>query len=169
MFERMSVLNRCLKTVIFCSSEYSHILTIHIQKCDGIRPVCGRCALHAKDDCEYTDERTQSRTQALQETIYRLQARIRDLENPEFMTPSIMLHDPHNSAVPQFMPSTLESTTFDNLSELPDPNALSRVLPDDYRYKSEQIWPLPFECTELDATCDYSPISTPLSSIFGTL
>ncbi|KAJ7064014.1 hypothetical protein C8F01DRAFT_1275106 [Mycena amicta] len=48
-------------------------------KCDGKRPMCGPCIRVAKDDpCEYPD--TSSRTQELQDTVYRLQSRIDELE-----------------------------------------------------------------------------------------
>ncbi|KAF7304497.1 hypothetical protein HMN09_00852100 [Mycena chlorophos] len=48
-------------------------------KCDGKRPMCGPCTRVPKDDpCEYAD--TMSRTQELQETVYRLQARVEELQ-----------------------------------------------------------------------------------------
>ena len=135
-----------------------------------MKPTCGRCSQNSNNDCEYTDEGKQSRAQALQETISQLEARIRDLEHPELTTPSIVLHDPHSgSALPQFSPPALDYGAFDNTSDSADPNSLSVVLDDSYCTKSEQLSPLPLEYPTLDSTCDYSPISTPLSSMFGRL
>ncbi|KAF7335222.1 Zn(2)-C6 fungal-type domain-containing protein [Mycena sanguinolenta] len=48
-------------------------------KCDGVRPVCGQCTRVPKDDpCEFTD--VSSRTMDLENTVYRLQSRINELE-----------------------------------------------------------------------------------------
>ncbi|KAJ7117972.1 hypothetical protein C8R43DRAFT_98574 [Mycena crocata] len=48
-------------------------------KCDGNRPICGQCTRVPKDDpCEFTD--VMSRTMELENTVYRLQSRINELE-----------------------------------------------------------------------------------------
>ncbi|KAJ7702797.1 hypothetical protein B0H17DRAFT_119639 [Mycena rosella] len=48
-------------------------------KCDGARPICGQCQRVPKDDaCEFSD--TMSRTQELENTVYRLQSRIDELQ-----------------------------------------------------------------------------------------
>ncbi|KAJ7238120.1 hypothetical protein B0H12DRAFT_1075388 [Mycena haematopus] len=48
-------------------------------KCDGVRPVCGQCTRIPKDDpCEFTD--VSSRTMELENTVFRLQSRINELE-----------------------------------------------------------------------------------------
>ncbi|KAJ6621028.1 hypothetical protein B0H10DRAFT_2019704 [Mycena sp. CBHHK59/15] len=49
-------------------------------KCDGVRPLCGPCARVPKEDpCEFTD--ITSRTKELEDTVYRLQSRINELES----------------------------------------------------------------------------------------
>ncbi|KAJ7699740.1 hypothetical protein B0H14DRAFT_2417530, partial [Mycena olivaceomarginata] len=54
------------------------------------RPVCGPCTRVPKDDeCEFTDGH--SRTKELQATINRLQARVKELENPDRVLPSVIL------------------------------------------------------------------------------
>ncbi|THH18650.1 hypothetical protein EW146_g2366 [Bondarzewia mesenterica] len=69
---------------------------IVVQKCDGVRPVCGPCSRASRPgDCEYTDGQGRSRTQVLEENIAHLEARIHELENPGSTPPSIVLHDPH--------------------------------------------------------------------------
>ncbi|KAF8624196.1 hypothetical protein AX17_007185 [Amanita inopinata Kibby_2008] len=65
-------------------------------KCDGVKPICGPCRRHPKeDDCEYSDGPTRSRTQMLEETVSRLEARLHELEHPNETTPSVTLHDPY--------------------------------------------------------------------------
>ncbi|KAG8828987.1 hypothetical protein FRC17_007243, partial [Serendipita sp. 399] len=50
-------------------------------KCSGERPVCEQCIKQNRAaDCEYDDGRSKTRTQLLQEKIYRLEARIHELE-----------------------------------------------------------------------------------------
>ncbi|KAJ3927203.1 MAG: hypothetical protein NXY57DRAFT_904365 [Lentinula lateritia] len=65
-------------------------------RCDGNRPACQQCT-HAKkpDGCEYDDGKGKTRTQLLRETIQQLQQRVRELEDPEYISPAVMLHDPH--------------------------------------------------------------------------
>ncbi|KAI0726580.1 hypothetical protein C8Q72DRAFT_518907 [Fomitopsis betulina] len=67
-------------------------------KCDGARPICGPCTrTHREYDCEYTDGPTRSPTQLLEDNIARLEARIYELEHPESVAPSIVLHDPRTA------------------------------------------------------------------------
>ncbi|KAF8172260.1 hypothetical protein K438DRAFT_183850 [Mycena galopus ATCC 62051] len=64
-------------------------------KCDGIKPICGPCRKHPKDDeCEYSDGPARSRTKALEDTVQRLEARLHELEHPEDSTPPVTLYDP---------------------------------------------------------------------------
>ncbi|KAJ3872732.1 hypothetical protein F5051DRAFT_479614, partial [Lentinula edodes] len=64
-------------------------------KCDGARPICGPCRRTPKDDpCEYADGPGRSRVHALEETVSRLEARLREYEHPE-ETPAMVLHDPY--------------------------------------------------------------------------
>ncbi|KAJ3860957.1 hypothetical protein EV359DRAFT_48132, partial [Lentinula novae-zelandiae] len=64
-------------------------------KCDGVRPICGPCQKSPKDDpCEYTNAPGRSRARALEETVSRLEARLREYEHPE-ETPSMELYDPY--------------------------------------------------------------------------
>ncbi|KAJ3807087.1 hypothetical protein EV368DRAFT_47382, partial [Lentinula lateritia] len=66
-------------------------------KCDGARPICGPCQRSPKDDpCEYADSPGRSRVRALEETVLRLEARLREYEHPE-ETPSMVLCDPYQS------------------------------------------------------------------------
>jgi hypothetical protein len=67
------------------------------KKCDGVKPICGPCTQHPKDDdCEYTDGQSRSRTKVLEETVSRLAARVHELEHPDESTPSVTLHDPYS-------------------------------------------------------------------------
>ncbi|KAJ3982270.1 hypothetical protein F5890DRAFT_1530564 [Lentinula detonsa] len=64
-------------------------------RCDGARPICGPCQRTPKDDpCEYADGPGRSRTRALEETVSRLEARLREYEHPE-ETPPVALHNPY--------------------------------------------------------------------------
>jgi len=68
------------------------------QKCDGVKPVCGPCRKHPKDDeCEYNDGPGRSRTRVLEDTVSRLEARLHELEHPNESTPAVTLHDPYSS------------------------------------------------------------------------
>ena len=66
-----------------------------IQRCDGIKPACQQCVRAKKADCcEYDDGKGKTRTQLLRENIARLEARIRELEDPDSVSahpPSIQL------------------------------------------------------------------------------
>lgn len=57
--------------------------------------MCGQCS-HAgrPGDCEYTDAQGRSRTTILEERIAVLEARIRELEDPDSSDSPILLHDP---------------------------------------------------------------------------
>ncbi|KAF7289180.1 hypothetical protein MIND_01379100 [Mycena indigotica] len=77
-------------------------------KCDGVKPVCGPCRKHPKDDeCEYNDGPTRSRTKALEDMVQRLEARLHELEHPEETTPSVTLYDPYSSLPPPPPPGRL--------------------------------------------------------------
>ncbi|KAG7443443.1 uncharacterized protein BT62DRAFT_1078508 [Guyanagaster necrorhizus] len=66
-------------------------------KCDGTKPVCGPCLRHPKDDpCEYADSPRRSRTKVLEDQVARLEARLKDLEQPD-QSPSVTLHDPYSN------------------------------------------------------------------------
>jgi hypothetical protein len=71
--------------------------TTCIQKCDGVKPTCGPCRRHPKDDeCEYNDGPGRSRTRVLEDTVSRLEARLHELEHPNETTPAVTLHDPYS-------------------------------------------------------------------------
>ncbi|KAJ7447125.1 kinase-like domain-containing protein [Mycena galericulata] len=92
-------------------------------KCDGMKPICGPCRKHPKDDeCEYSDGPARSRTKALEETVERLEARLHELEHPEGFTPSVTLYDPY--ALPQSPPQLTISSSCP-----PPPSFFSRTLP----------------------------------------
>jgi hypothetical protein len=65
------------------------------QKCDGQRPTCSQCLKSARpgDACEYADA-GRTRAQMLEENISRLEARIRELEEP-LDENSVKLHSPY--------------------------------------------------------------------------
>jgi hypothetical protein len=66
------------------------------QRCDGAKPACQQCTRAKKPDaCEYDDGKGKTRTQILRESITRLEQRIRELEDPEYTSPSVTLFDPH--------------------------------------------------------------------------
>ncbi|KAI6100933.1 hypothetical protein EDD16DRAFT_431087 [Pisolithus croceorrhizus] len=65
-------------------------------RCDGLRPTCTQCLRGDRAiDCEYTDGTQRPRTLVLEEDIARLQARIRELEDPQTSTPSVTLQNPY--------------------------------------------------------------------------
>ncbi|TFY71620.1 hypothetical protein EVG20_g1379 [Dentipellis fragilis] len=70
---------------------------MHIQqRCDGTKPACQQCQRAKKGDlCEYDDGKGKTRTQLLRENIARLEARIKELEDPERTSSSVTLFDPH--------------------------------------------------------------------------
>nr|GAT44451.1 predicted protein [Mycena chlorophos] len=75
------------------------------QRCDGAKPACQQCTRAKKGDaCEYDDGKGKTRTQILRETIVRLEHRVRELEDPEYVSPAVTLFDPHT-----FDPQTLRS------------------------------------------------------------
>ncbi|KAI5122011.1 hypothetical protein M0805_008003 [Coniferiporia weirii] len=53
-------------------------------RCDGLRPICAQCSRRNRgDDCEYTDKNGPTRTEILEGSLARLQARIKELEQPD--------------------------------------------------------------------------------------
>ncbi|CAL1711048.1 unnamed protein product [Somion occarium] len=68
-------------------------------RCDGNQPACGQCvSKRREEDCEYTTAPGLTRTQMLEENIALLEARIRELENPD-ERPSVKLRDPHAPSI----------------------------------------------------------------------
>ncbi|KAF9478626.1 hypothetical protein BDN70DRAFT_808426 [Pholiota conissans] len=66
------------------------------QRCDGQKPSCQQCTRAKKaDGCEYDDGKGKTRTQILRETIVKLEHRIKELEDPEYISPAITLFDPN--------------------------------------------------------------------------
>ncbi|KIJ18475.1 hypothetical protein PAXINDRAFT_167077 [Paxillus involutus ATCC 200175] len=65
-------------------------------RCDGVKPACQQCSRAKKPECcQYDDGKGKTRTQLLRENVERLEQRVRELEDPEYTSPSVMLHDPH--------------------------------------------------------------------------
>ncbi|TFK44660.1 hypothetical protein BDQ12DRAFT_29250 [Crucibulum laeve] len=65
-------------------------------RCDGTKPACQQCTRAKKGDvCEYDDGKGKTRTQILRETIVKLEQRVRELEDPDYVSPVVTLHDPH--------------------------------------------------------------------------
>ncbi|KAL0067387.1 hypothetical protein AAF712_005616 [Marasmius tenuissimus] len=68
-------------------------------RCDGNKPACQQCVRAKKPECcEYDDGKGKTRTQILRETIVRLEQRVRELEDPEYVSPIVQLFDPHGIA-----------------------------------------------------------------------
>ncbi|KIY46791.1 hypothetical protein FISHEDRAFT_46643 [Fistulina hepatica ATCC 64428] len=82
-------------------------------RCDGAKPACQQCTRAKKgDQCEYDDGKSKTRTQLLREQILRLEQRIRELEDPDYVSPAIVLHDPHGARHPsESESSSLASST----------------------------------------------------------
>lgn len=61
-----------------------------------MKPACQQCTKAKKaDGCEYDDGKGKTRTQILRETIVKLEHRIRELEDPEYVSTSVTLYDPN--------------------------------------------------------------------------
>lgn len=73
--------------------------TLTIQKCDANRPMCSQCAsgnLRPGDLCEYADG-GRTHTQLLEDNIAKLEARIRELEEPADEN-AVRLHLPYSTS-----------------------------------------------------------------------
>ncbi|KAJ6507398.1 hypothetical protein C8R47DRAFT_92897 [Mycena vitilis] len=76
-------------------------------RCDGSKPACQQCTRAKKgDSCEYDDGKGKTRTQLLRETIVRLEQRVRELEDPEYISPAVTLYDPHLRGFSESPPSS---------------------------------------------------------------
>ncbi|KAG6850977.1 hypothetical protein H0H93_005846 [Arthromyces matolae] len=70
-----------------------------MSRCDGSKPACQQCVRAKKaDGCEYDDGKGKTRTQLLREHITRLEQRIHELEDPEYVSPAVVLYDPHENS-----------------------------------------------------------------------
>ncbi|TDL21708.1 hypothetical protein BD410DRAFT_287744 [Rickenella mellea] len=88
-------------------------------RCDGMKPACGQCTKAKKpDNCQYDDGKGKTRTQALREKIAKLEEELSQLRDPDFSSPSIVLHDPHAPVPPYYSGSSSSSAT-------DSPNSLS--------------------------------------------
>ncbi|OBZ66214.1 Chromatin structure-remodeling complex protein RSC30 [Grifola frondosa] len=75
-------------------------------RCDGARPICGQCTrTNRESDCEYTDGPGPSPTQILEDRIARLETKIHELEHPELVRPSVVLHNPVDTPDQPFSPT----------------------------------------------------------------
>ncbi|KAJ7162230.1 hypothetical protein C8R46DRAFT_346459 [Mycena filopes] len=76
-------------------------------RCDGSKPACQQCTRAKKGEtCEYDDGKGKTRTQLLRETIVRLEHRVRELEDPDYISPAVTLHDPHLRGFSESPPSS---------------------------------------------------------------
>ncbi|KAJ7502505.1 hypothetical protein B0H11DRAFT_640842 [Mycena galericulata] len=76
-------------------------------RCDGSKPACQQCTRAKKGEtCEYDDGKGKTRTQLLRETIVRLERRVRELEDPEYVSPAVTLYDPHLRGFSESPPSS---------------------------------------------------------------
>ncbi|KAJ6593111.1 hypothetical protein B0H19DRAFT_1365272 [Mycena capillaripes] len=102
-------------------------------RCDGQKPICGPCRKHPKDDeCKYSGP-ARSRTKALEDTVQRLEARLRELERSEDYTPSVLAYPQLSSISPSY-PSSSKP-----LPDTPD-NRLPRLLPPSRAYPESQAY-----------------------------
>ncbi|KAJ6541021.1 hypothetical protein DFH09DRAFT_1089583 [Mycena vulgaris] len=70
-------------------------------KCDGARPACTRCTeMGRAADCEYTDIQSRSETRELEDSIARLEARIRQLGGILPTSPEVIIHEPQLEGLP---------------------------------------------------------------------
>lgn len=91
---------RCRYGSLYLSSESCASAPADYRKrkmrCDGMKPSCQQCTRAKKADCcEYDDGKGKTRTQILRETIVKLEQRVKELEDPEYISPSVTLFDPH--------------------------------------------------------------------------
>ncbi|KAL7279257.1 hypothetical protein ACG7TL_007098 [Trametes sanguinea] len=100
-------------------------------RCDGARPICGQCIRTNREiDCEYTDGPGPSPTQILEEQIARLESRIRELEHPELVPPSVTLNPATAAALRTQSPSgSIGSAGRSLLGRVVTPDALPATIP----------------------------------------
>ncbi|KAI9066252.1 hypothetical protein FKP32DRAFT_1610151 [Trametes sanguinea] len=103
-------------------------------RCDGARPICGQCIRTNREiDCEYTDGPGPSPTQILEEQIARLESRIRELEHPELVPPSVTLNPATAAALrtqsPSAITGSIGSAGRSLLGRVVTPDALSAAMP----------------------------------------
>ncbi|CAK5266615.1 unnamed protein product [Mycena citricolor] len=142
-------------------------------KCDGVKPICGPCRKHPKDDeCEYTDGPVRSRTKALEDTVQRLEARLHELEHPDESTPSVTLFDPYACQAPPAplqLPSrphpassrSLPNSPYDQVPRLLSPSGSS---PESQGYTQLSAWSPPSTHGSSPLIFDGRSIATPESS-----
>ncbi|KAJ7782518.1 hypothetical protein DFH07DRAFT_324892 [Mycena maculata] len=83
-------------------------------RCDGSKPACQQCSRAKKGEtCEYDDGKGKTRTQILRETIVRLEQRVRELEDPDYVSPAVTLYDPHLRGFSESPPSSSYDSTGD--------------------------------------------------------
>ncbi|KAJ7122035.1 hypothetical protein C8R43DRAFT_51465 [Mycena crocata] len=91
-------------------------------RCDGSKPACQQCSRAKKGDtCEYDDGKGKTRTQLLRETIIRLEQRVRELEDPEYISPAVTLYDPHLRGFSESPPSSSYDSADASLSAAHSP------------------------------------------------
>ncbi|CAK5265903.1 unnamed protein product [Mycena citricolor] len=92
-------------------------------RCDGAKPACQQCSRAKKGDaCEYDDGKSKTRTQILRETIVRLEHRVRELEDPEYLSPAVALFDPHIRGFSESPPSSSYDSAEASFSHSPFPS-----------------------------------------------
>ncbi|KAI8992943.1 hypothetical protein BD414DRAFT_290709 [Trametes punicea] len=122
-------------------------------RCDGVKPACAQCVRAKKGDaCEYDDGKGKTRTQIMREHIARLEARVRELENPEQSAPSMTLFDPH--ALSPYYSESSSSSSYDS--------------PGKFSY-SASASPTPFPLGEQDRHNMMSPLSVSPPEIDATV
>lgn len=121
-------------------------------RCDGAKPACQQCIKAKKGEaCEYDDGKGKTRTQILRETVAKLEQRIRDLEDPDYVASSVMLYDPHTHCHSESSSSSFGSpeSSYLSASHSPFPSE-SPASPPDWSHVQGIVSPIP------------SPFVTPL-------
>ncbi|KAG6813286.1 hypothetical protein H0H92_012441 [Tricholoma furcatifolium] len=117
-------------------------------RCDGTKPACQQCVRAKKSDgCEYDDGKGKTRTQLLREHITRLEQRIRELEDPEYVSPAVVLYDPHDNSLSGSSSSSFSSpgdtTLYSSHSPLSFPSSDSSPTSPNASWTSLQPVPTP--------------------------
>lgn len=84
--------------------------------------MCGQCERAGRvEDCEYTSGHEKSTVQILEENITRLEARIRELQNPELTNAPVTLHQPYGASPRPLTPQVQSASTPSRPTAVQDP------------------------------------------------
>jgi hypothetical protein len=97
-----------------------------------MKPSCQQCTRAKKAEaCEYDDGKGKTRTQILRETIIKLEQRVKELEDPEYISPSVTLFDPHFHSRSSSLSSSFGSSesSYLSTSHSPFPSGMFGAFP----------------------------------------